>query len=516
MAEVANRDIVTDNGSDYGSDFTADEEEALHALLSNIPASYSAEEPFALRAYEDDESPRTARMPRTLGREQRDPKELQLAEPQEVQSSVEIESDVGTTDFQSEESRRAEYAKPVDSGLMSDVVDTRSPLERFRTAPMKALSVTDLISPSWCELQYWYTLTKHGRKRRTPAMRQGSAVHKTLEEQVHKSVAIDITVKEDAWGLRIWNVIQGLKTLRETGMTRELEIWGTIDGLVVNGVIDELSYICPDRELEAEALARHSGNKKGKNTVPEDQTSIMDFWKSGGAATLGQAMSYSRPPSSRPTAKIYLTDVKTRSSRSAPQGASFRPTLMQLMLYRRLLSDLASNKVNADLLFSRYQLDPSARFSDSFVAQIGSLNEVYYDAPSEPSQEVPDFAQDSIQMLLEHNSLQQLWALMLQEFRITMSSGAKSIGDVLKAEYRNQLDGSIIGIKTFLYDHNVLQTYLEEEIRWWKGEREAQGVIVEEAYKCRSCEFAEGCTWRKAKIDQATQRHRARSISTRQ
>ena len=57
------------------------------------------------------------------------------------------------------------------------VPDLRSPLERFRTKPKKALSVTDLISPSWCELQYWYALTKCGKKRRTPAMRQGSKVH---------------------------------------------------------------------------------------------------------------------------------------------------------------------------------------------------------------------------------------------------------------------------------------------------------------------------------------------------
>src|SRR6187402_1522359 len=132
----------------------------------------------------------------------------------------------------------------------SNAPDMRSPLERFRTPPKKAFSVTDLVSPAWCELQYWYTLTKHGRKRRTPAMKEGTRVHRVLEEQVHTMVKIDITTREDAWGLRIWNVIQGLRTLRDTGQTRELEIWGTVDGLVVNGVIDELSYICPDTELE--------------------------------------------------------------------------------------------------------------------------------------------------------------------------------------------------------------------------------------------------------------------------
>ena len=45
--------------------------------------------------------------------------------------------------------------------------DLRSPLQRYRSAPRKALSVTDLVSPAWCELQYSMTLALHGRKPRT-------------------------------------------------------------------------------------------------------------------------------------------------------------------------------------------------------------------------------------------------------------------------------------------------------------------------------------------------------------
>lgn len=403
----------------------------------------------------------------------------------------------------------------VEPSIDPEALDMRSPLERFRTPPRKALSVTDLISPSWCELQYWYTLTKHGRKKRTPAMRQGSAVHKTLEDEVHKTVAVSIETKEDAWGLRIWNIIQGLRTLRDTGMTRELEIWGLVDGLVVNGVIDELSYICPDRELEEEVTARTAHGKGGKKDVPVDQASIADFLRSSGGTGLKNGVIRDIRKITKPSSKIYLTDVKTRGTKSIPKGASFRPTLMQLMIYRHLLSDLATNKIDADILFNRYELDSTATFTDGFIAQVGSLNEVFYDAPAEPSQSevFPDSSQDSMQVLLDNNSLKQLWALMIEEFQRTMPQGARSIGDVLKAEYRDQADGSILGIKTFVYDDGVLQSYLEDEMRWWKGEREAQGVSIEEAYKCRICEFGEGCTWRKAKIDEATQAHRAKSGS---
>lgn len=334
-------------------------------------------------------------------------------------------------------------------------------------------------------------------------MRQGSIVHKTLEDQVHTMVEVDILTKEDAWGLRIWNIIQGLKTLRDTGMTREIEVWGVVDGLVVNGVLDELSYICPDRELE------NATAKSNKDTPSAGQTSITNFLDHDSSVIKNLH------DITEKTSKIYLTDVKTRGAKSIPKGASFRPTLMQLMLYHRLLSDLATNKVDSNVVFNRYDLDPTAPFSDSFIAQIGNLNEVFFDASTEPKQD-PDIsspAQDSMQTLLEHNSLQSLWSLMILEFKRTMPAGVKSIGNVLKAEYRGQVDGAILGIKTFLYDNKVMQTYLDDELRWWKGEREAQGVCMEEAYKCGFCEFADECSWRRDRIEEATVAHRARTRS---
>ena len=413
----------------------------------------------------------------------------------------------------SERQRSASIEAPLDPA--PETPDLRSPLERFRTKPKKALSVTDLISPSWCELQYWYVLTKHGKKRRTPAMKQGSAVHKTLEDEVHTTVAVDIQTKEDAWGLRIWNVIQGLRTLRETGMTRELEIWGLINGLVVNGVIDEVSHLCPDRELE-EAGEKE---KAAKNPPATDQATITDYLGSAGTLEANGACIFKNLRSTtleEARDKVYLTDVKTRGVKSIPKGASFRPTLLQLMLYRHLLSDLATNKVDADIIFDRFELDPDAVFTDSFIAQIGSLNEGFYDGsqdPPEGSQEFLGATQDSMSLLLAHNCLRALWALMINEFAHTLPAGADSVGKVLKAEYRDQSSGQIQGVKTFLYDELTLNTYLDNEMRWWRGERAPQGVCIEEAYKCGYCEFAEECSWRKNKIEDATRKMRERKRS---
>lgn len=339
-------------------------------------------------------------------------------------------------------------------------------------------------------------------------MKQGSAVHKVLEDQVHQTVAVDIKSKEEAWALRIWNVIQGLKTLRDTGITRELEIWGVIDGLVVNGVIDELSYTCPEPELEE----AEENRKNTKNMPAADQRTITDFLGSSTLESNGIGV-----PNNKKISKIYITDVKTRGTKSIPNATSFRPTLMQLMLYHRILSDLATNKVDADVIFDRYELNANESFSDGFIAQIGSLNEDEFlalDVPLHTQQDLaPPSSQDSMTVLLAHKSLRQLWTLMMQEFVRTFSAGARSIGNVLKAEYRTPTDGAILGNKTFLYDDTIMQEYLDSEMRWWKGERAAEGVCVEEAYKCRTCDFFDECSWRRNKIEEATLKMRERKSS---
>ncbi|KAL8687803.1 MAG: hypothetical protein Q9218_006129 [Villophora microphyllina] len=493
--------------SDYGSDFTPDEEEILHALLLQGSDASAPEADSVLTGIEDHESPYGARVPRILSQERQQQSGSGPNTTHEQTSHIAVEMADNST-------------------APTDEPDLRSPLERFRTKPKKAFSVTDLVSPSWCELQYWFVLTKHGKKRRTPAMKRGSAVHKTLEDEVHTTVAVNIKTKEDAWGLQIWNIIQGLRTLRETGMTRELEVWGVIDGQVVRGVIDELSYTCPDRELEAS----EANSTKSNESVPPptDQRSITDFLSPNGSSELSQSnfgaaaappISSTFPTSKENTQRIYITDTKTRSTASVPKGASFRPTLMQLMLYHRLLSDMATGAIDPAILFSRYDLDADAPFTDAFIAQIG---EIYNDASTQSTDYSSFFASDldreegdTMTLLLAHNSLTQLWTLLVSAFKQTFPHGAASVGNVLQTVYRRASTGEIMKTQCVLNDSEVLDSYLNEEMKWWKGEREAVGVCLEEAYKCGSCEFADECHWRKGKIEEAKERVRMTREKTR-
>ncbi|SPQ25547.1 93d22a61-0b8f-44d1-9983-b19f5425a72c [Thermothielavioides terrestris] len=414
--------------------------------------------------------------------------------------------------------------------------DNRPPLLRFRTFPMKPLSVSDLTAGSWCELQYFYTLTRlpGGRKTRTAAMKRGSAVHERLEREVFTPVNIEVAKKEDTFGLKIWNIIQGLRVLRDEGFTRELEVWGMVDGNVVNGVIDSLSYENPDPELQEDVLSSRGSSQTVTNSQPYEPSAAEDY-------------------------EIYITDVKTRNSTTPPPKAQVRVALIQLFLYHRFLSEMASDKLDYIRVFERYGLNLDEPFSDAFMAQIGAIhdevfvetqlnadafdagsttdassNADFVSAPSSPSQS-PAVFPDSSQNL-RYRTLRALLPLLRAELRLTFPRGAADLGQIVAVEYRYRgrdppppanselsnnhddgasasasasaavppppplpryVPGSVICVNTFFVEPETLDLYLADTMRWWKGERAPRGVALDEApLKCRSCEFADECEWR--------------------
>lgn len=488
-------------------------------------------------------------------------------------------------DLEKQQAREHDWTTHGDAdGSASDSIASAqlSPLERFRKPPNKSLSVSDLIAPAWCELQYWYTLTKHGRKRRTAAMKQGSAVHKTLEEEVHTTVPVEITTKEDGWALRIWNVIQGLRTLREYGMTRELEIWGLVEDEIVTGVIDQLSYECPDRELEASAAAYYEDAQAARAALPEYQMSLTDYLLSpsrGGrkfaelgwtgdaesAEGKGEDSVDQEQQAFLNIPRIYITDIKTRASRSIPtvSSSSFRPTHLQLQLYYHMLNRLVtSDDVTIEAIAQRYDLDSQRTFTDAFIAEVGGLNDQFFDAlssqASDPdyvppaSQEsgsrlspgsgsIPAASQDSTSILLAHNNLASLWALMKDQLRLTFLPSPNNafispsipsrsqpaflepyptvLSPLLTAKYLSSADTDsgvpeVLGSRSFFFDPTTLTSYVSDQMSWWRGERAPRGVEVMDAWKCRICEFREECSWRRDKEQElATRRRRSKKTA---
>ncbi|KAI1273584.1 hypothetical protein F5Y07DRAFT_376391 [Xylaria sp. FL0933] len=365
--------------------------------------------------------------------------------------------------------------------------DPRTPLQRFRTFPRRPLTVSDFAAGAWCELQHWYTLTRlpGGRKTATVAMKGGSRVHQTLEDEVHSTVEVSIASKEEAFALRLWNIIQGMRTLRDKGMTRELEVWGVIDGEVLNGVIDQLSHSSPNASFEEEL------NLNSSKQQSSQQSSITDYMAPGHKT-------------------VYLTDVKTRGSDRLPTGTAIRPARVQLLLYHRLLSDMAADKLDYTVIFERYGLNGEARFSDGFMAQIGNLHdEIFYDADSviqdkSSEKEYPD--------LIGYRSISQIIPLLKAEIKETFPLGPASISDLLAVEYRHRSDGRFLGNNSFAADPEALDIYMKDNLRWWRGQREPEGVTIEETYKCHWCEFADSCQWRKDKeLDYLKKKRKAKA-----
>ena len=88
-----------DDSSDYGSDFTADEEGLLDQLLSKLPPEPRADPKLVVKDIEDDDGPRGAKVPRVLGQERRNrPEGTSWQGPKTLQAvAVEIELDGGSS-----------------------------------------------------------------------------------------------------------------------------------------------------------------------------------------------------------------------------------------------------------------------------------------------------------------------------------------------------------------------------------------------------------------------------------
>ena len=69
---------------------------------------------------------------------------------------------------------------------------------------------------------HWYL------QRETEAMRVGTHLHAALEMEVSETVEVQISTREDAWAVRLLNTLRGLHQLLETGLARELYVFGRI------------------------------------------------------------------------------------------------------------------------------------------------------------------------------------------------------------------------------------------------------------------------------------------------
>lgn len=284
-------------------------------------------------------------------------------------------------------------------------------------------------------------------------MKRGTSVHRVLEEQIHTVVPVDVKTKEDRWGLKLFNMYQGLSCLEHEGLTREFPVFGFINDILVRGIIDEIIYQDPAIKTKGSETTNEEGvYKKIRRNSKADREQTPEV--------------YNVPSAGK--RQVYISDAKSRGTRSLPTSSQAKATALQLMAYHRLLEQMRSGQTDFARLLKHYSLDGEAKFSDSLIADIAGVN--------------PDMP---IELLLDHNSLLGMWELMRQQMTVSIDS----MGDNMGISYRDQTEGRIFAYQTIPYDSARLDAHLDSVLSWWRGERATVGVEIEEAWKCTHIPF---------------------------
>ncbi|KAF8512848.1 exonuclease V [Hysterangium stoloniferum] len=280
-----------------------------------------------------------------------------------------------------------------------------SPYQRFRS--YGRLSVTDLVSPAWCEVQFEYGLqqqrsrridtrpqsivTRQGKeisvKKKTAelndvVLREGHAVHSALEREIRPvTVKVRTTSLEEEWGLKLFNMLNDMETLLLLGKCREFPVMGFIDDQLVVGVIVETFY--QKRNLSSHAHYRTKSIQLTLHrffpTTPSKNGSskVDEYGRSASSNSTANDTPMFRSLASsnvsfRKTHTLHLIDHKTRLSPTLPPESATLSSRLQLMLYRRLLDGLVSLKSPFDFhrLWEHLRLDPTRKFSTPFLKQL--------------------------------------------------------------------------------------------------------------------------------------------------
>jgi exonuclease V len=137
---------------------------------------------------------------------------------------------------------------------MSDVKDR---LEAIKKDRLKVISVTEIVNQFWCEKQLELKLL-YGVDESGDHVRAGRERHEELYGMVADLVDIPPpTRKEDEVGVLLHNAIVGARRLLLRGLTRELFVFGNLDGWFLYGYVDEVKVVGGElRVIERKTRAR--------------------------------------------------------------------------------------------------------------------------------------------------------------------------------------------------------------------------------------------------------------------
>ncbi|KAB0387358.1 hypothetical protein FD755_002314 [Muntiacus reevesi] len=167
--------------------------------------------------------------------------------------------------------------------------------------------------------------------------------------------------------------------------------------------------------------------------------------------------------------ELELVELKTRGNPVLPSDAQKKKDSFQVSLYKYIFDAMVQGKVTAASLIHHTKLHPEKPLGPSVLrhAQQGG------------------YSVKSLGDLIE-----------LVFLSLTLSD--LPLIDSLKIEYVHQKTATVLGTEIVAFEEKEMRSKVQHYMTYWMGHREPQGVDVEEAWKCRMCNFADICEWKKS------------------
>ncbi|XP_048206957.1 exonuclease V [Perognathus longimembris pacificus] len=166
--------------------------------------------------------------------------------------------------------------------------------------------------------------------------------------------------------------------------------------------------------------------------------------------------------------ELELTELKTRRRPMLPLAAQKKKDCFQVSLYKCIFDAMVQGKVTPASLIQHTKLCPDKPLGPSVLrhAQQGG------------------FSVKSLSDLME-----------LVFLSLTLSD--LPVIDTLKIEYIHQETATVLGQEIVAFEEKEVRGRVQHYMAYWMGHRAPQGVDVEEAWKCRTCNYLDICEWRK-------------------
>ncbi len=114
--------------------------------------------------------------------------------------------------------------------------------ERWQARGMKWVPVYLVSDQFWCELQ-----VEHELNRVVPAeakeLQVGKEIHRQRELELFKILKVPARTNADQLYLYLYSMLFRLDYLKRTRKTRELSVFGMVDGIPLRGKIDEVQLL---------------------------------------------------------------------------------------------------------------------------------------------------------------------------------------------------------------------------------------------------------------------------------